>query len=86
MKTDLKKGDRVKAINVGLLKGNDVAPPLKLNEVYVVNDVITTAGDHDHIDVGLKSRYNYVRCHATTEEIPDGDTIHWCHPSRFERV
>lgn len=86
MKTELKKGDKVKAINVAPLKGNDVAPPLKLNEVYPVNEIITTAGDHDHIDVGLKSSYNYVRCHATGEEIPDGDSIHWCHPSRFEKV
>jgi len=63
------------------LKGNDVAPPLKLDEEYQVLNIFKCGCGKSHIDVGLKSEYNFVRCYDCEENLPP--EIHWCHPSRF---
>lgn len=77
---------KVKCINVQALPGNDVAPPLKLNDEYEVKTIIKDSKGNEHYDVGLKSEYKYIRSFETQEELPDGDKIHWCHPSRFEKI
>jgi len=83
MKT-FKEGQNVIAINVKRLKGNEVAPPLKLGESYAIKKIVLDSAGNQHLDVGLKSNCNYVRSYETKEDLPEGSSIHWCHPSRFE--
>jgi hypothetical protein len=86
MKTDFIVGDKLKCINADRFPSKEVAPPLKVGEIYELKEIITTVGHHDHLDVGLKSNYNYISCEKTGVQIPRGEFIHWCHPSRFEKI
>jgi hypothetical protein len=71
-------------INIEPLPENEVAPPLELNKEYsVIQTYICKCGE-GHYDVGLKSKYNWIRCYKCKREIPKGDSIHWAHPSRFK--
>jgi hypothetical protein len=79
-------GDSLKCLNIKPLDGNDVAPPLKQDGTYVADTIYKCRCGCEHIDVGLKSKYNYVRCHTCGEELPGGNITHWCHPSRFEII
>lgn len=81
-----KKGDSVKVVNVDLLKGNDKKPELILGSKHNIEEIIEDSKGFQHIDVGLKSKLNYIRSFETKEELKDGDKIHWCHPSRFELI
>lgn len=83
MKTEFKVGDKITCKNNTILKGLEAAPPLILNEKYTVLQVIQDSKGNDHLDVGLVSTLNYVRSLETKEDLPDGNKIHWCHPSRF---
>lgn len=76
-------GQIVTVINVQPLNGNTIAPPLKLNKEYSIISIIEDNAGNQHINVGLSSMYNYITSWETKEELIDGDTIHWCHPSRF---
>lgn len=72
------------AINNKPLPGNDIAPNLIIGEKYAeVSRIICDCGQ-EHIDVGLQSVHNYIRCYNCKKELPKGDMIHWCHPSRFK--
>lgn len=84
MKSPFKVGDTVRCINNLPFHDREVGPPLVDKGIYLVREIVTTKGDNDHLDVGLKSKYNYVSCQATGMHIPRGEEIHWCHPSRFE--
>jgi len=86
MKTIFTVGVDVKVINISPLDGNDKAPALELHKVYTVNQITLDSQGNQHLDVGLVSDLNYVRSWETKEELPEGDKIHWCHPSRFELV
>lgn len=77
-------GDKVTCINTLKLEGNDVAPHLELRKIYCVMGICYDAKGNQHIDVGLKSELNFVRSWETKEKLPNGDSIHWCHPSRFK--
>jgi len=77
--------EKLKCLNDKPLKGNDVAPPLKEGEKYSAKNVIKCSCGKEHIDVGLVSDYNYITCYDCSEQLPDGNKIHWCHPSRFEK-
>lgn len=79
-------GDKIKCINTDVLANSDIKPPLELNKEYTILNLIEDSKGHFHIDVGLKSVYNFIRSLETSEELKDGDKIHWCHPSRFEIV
>lgn len=70
--------------NNKLLGDNTVAPDLVQGQNYQVNDIVLDSQGNQHLDVGLKSQLNYVRSLETGENLPHGDTVHWCHPSRFE--
>lgn len=76
-------GDVITCLNIDPLKGNDVAPPLAENNKYTVLAIVKDAKGYQHLDVGLKSQYNFIRSAETGEHLPNGDKIHWCHPSRF---
>ena len=81
---EIKKDDKLICKNNAKLPGNDVAPTLNLEEEYGAKDVITCTCGSKHVDVGLKSNYNFISCFECKEPLPDGNQIHWCHPSRFE--
>jgi hypothetical protein len=69
---------------VGPLSTNTVAPPVEMDKEYKIQAIVLDKKGNQHLDVGLKSRYNYITSIETGEELPDGNKIHWCHPSRFE--
>lgn len=77
-------GEKLVCVNVEPLKGNDKAPPLTLGETYKVKTIVLDKEGNQHLDVGLKSTLNFVTSYETKEELPDGNKIHWCHPSRFQ--
>ena len=79
-------GEKVKAINIKPLAGNDRSPDLELDKEYPIKQIILDSKGNQHLDVGLASVLNYVTSWDTREQLPDGDVIHWCHPSRFELV
>lgn len=78
-------GDKVICINNKPLTGNETAPELVIGNEYTIKAVTYDSQNNPHLDVGLKSSLNYVRSYETEEKLPDGDKIHWCHPSRFEK-
>lgn len=78
----MKTGDKIKCVNNSPLEGNNIAPPL-IGKEYTVKEVILDSKGNSHLDVGLKSRYNFITSFETKEELPRGNYVHWCHPSRF---
>lgn len=83
---NIQVGDSLKVVNNKPLKHNDIAPPLVVGDTVNVKQTYLCKCGQDHIDVGLVSQYKYVRCYKCAKELPNGDTIHWCHPTRFEIV
>lgn len=79
----MKVGDQITCVNIRPLEGNDVAPPLVDGKTYPLLQIIKDSAGNEHFDVGLESKYNYIRSYETKEELPTADKIHWCHPSRF---
>lgn len=77
--------NKVRAINVKPFQ-NNIAPPLIREEDYIVKNVVLDRKGNQHLDVGLISEYNYISSKETGEELPSGDKIHWCHPSRFIKL
>lgn len=78
-----KIGEKIKAINNQPLNGNDIAPELILGNEYKIQDIVLDKKGNQHLDVGLKSKVNYVCSIETGEKLPKGNIIHWCHPLRF---
>lgn len=72
----------VKIINIDILPGNDVAPPLELNKIYPLVSIIEDRKGNQHLNLGIESKYNYITSYETQEKLPDGDKIHYVHPSR----
>lgn len=79
-------GDKVRAINIHPFNGKDVAPPLIVQEDYLVRAITMDRKGYQHLDVGLLSEYNYITSQETGEELRNGDKIHWCNPSRFIKI
>jgi len=86
IETKIEKDNKLKCVNIKPLTGNDVGPDLKDNVEYEAKEVYTCTCGQKHIDVGLKSNYNWIRCYNCQEELPRGREIHWAHPIRFEIV
>jgi hypothetical protein len=89
----MKAGDKVIAINNQPLEYSEpletktkVAPPLILGQEYEIKEVILDSKGNEHLDVGIKSQYGFIRSFETNKELPRGDKIHWCHPSRFKAL
>jgi hypothetical protein len=80
---EFKVADIITAENIEPLEGRKIAPPLTKGADYVVVDILTCKCGSKHLDLELKSDYNYITCFECNEELPHGDDIHWCHPSRF---
>lgn len=79
-------GDIVKAINDKPLGNNKISPEVIIGQEYHILNIVLDKEGNQHLDIGLPSEYNYIRSFETDEELPKGDLIHWCHPSRFEKV
>jgi hypothetical protein len=77
-------GQTVIARNNQPLPGNSEAPPLVVPNEYQIKNIIHDSKGNPHLDVGLPSSLAFVRSYETKENLPDGDKIHWCHPSRFD--
>lgn len=77
------EGDIVVAVKISPLEGNDIAPPVEIGKSYTILKIVLDKKSNQHLDVGLPSKYNFIRSYETGENLPDGDKIHWCHPSRF---
>jgi len=81
-----KVGDAVVCINSKVLPKNEVGPALEEGKEYIVKGITDDVKGNQHLDVGLVSTLNYVTSYETREELPDGNKIHWCHPSRFKKL
>lgn len=77
-------GDEVLCVEDRILEGNDYGPEVYKGKTYTIKDICLDKDGNQHLDVGLVSKLNYVRSFETKEELPNGNKIHWCHPSRFE--
>lgn len=78
--------DLIKCINEDPLEGNSIAPPVKVGGDYSIFEVlICPSCGSKHLDVGIESAINWITCFECKKELPRGDQIHWCHPSRFVR-
>lgn len=80
------QSDVLKCINIKPLTGNDVAPNLTDGLNYRILAIIKCSCGQDHYDVGLTSLYNFIRCHDCKEHLPNGENVHWCHPTRFINI
>ncbi len=78
--------DEVEIINEEPLTGNTIAPPIKVGERYKVKNIVLDRLNNQHLDLGLVSKYTYITSWETREELPDGDTVHWVHPTRVKLI
>lgn len=76
-------GKIVQCVNAKPLEGNTIAPPLIEGESYPVVGVVVCECGQNHFNVGLISKVNYVTCYKCRKALPEGNAIHWAHPSRF---
>ena len=83
MDNTIKVNDILICKNDKPLEGNDLGPPLELEEEYEAQELYKCSCGQAHINVGLISNYNWISCYNCSSQLPYGDTIHWCHPSRF---
>lgn len=86
MEKDLKIGQTIMCVKTIPLKGNDKAPDLEMGKEYTLQQIVYDRNQNPHFDVGVRSNVAYVTSWETQEELPDGDIIHWCHPSRFVEI
>ncbi len=57
-----------------------------MGESKTVKEITLDRKGNQHLDVGVPSSVTFVRSWETKEELPNGDKIHWCHPSRFQKA
>lgn len=79
-------GDIVKIENDAPLSGNTEAPPVVIGDEYPIEHIVLDKKGNQHLDLGLKSELNFVTSWETGEQLPDGDKIHWVHPSRVKLI
>lgn len=82
-KRNFTEGETLTCVYASPLPQNEIGPNLKLKSEYLLKKIVTDSKGNQHFDVGLKSWYNYITSYETGERLPNGDKIHWCHPSRF---
>ncbi|MFA9239465.1 MAG: hypothetical protein ACEQSQ_06190 [Candidatus Paceibacteria bacterium] len=78
--------DVVKCIDDSPLIGNIVSPPIVIGEEYVVRNIVLDKNYNQHLDLGLKSHFTFIRSWETNEELPQGDEIHWVSPIRVKFI
>ncbi len=58
---NFEEDESVICVNIDLLEGNTIAPPLVLPSKYIVKNRHVCECGQEHIDVGLNSLYEYIR-------------------------
>lgn len=79
-------GDFVKITNDAPLAGNTITPPVIIGEEHEVKNIALDKNNNQHLDLGLISLHNYITSWDTKEYLPNGDKVHWVHPSRVKLV
>lgn len=79
-------GQQVRCVDASPLSGNTIAPDLEEGKIYKIISIALDKEGNQHLDIGLVSRYSYITSYETGEVLPYSDTIHWCHPIRFEHA
>lgn len=83
---NFEEGMEVTCINAKLLPGNDNGPLLEEEKNYSIKKIILDSAGNQHLDVGLVSSLQFITSYETKEDLPDGNKVHWCHPSRFTKA
>jgi hypothetical protein len=83
--TKIVEGDTLICVNDKVLGDNVIAPTLNVGDEYPAKKVFVCGCGQEHVDVGITSQYNYVRCYICKEDLPNSDSIHWCNSIRFEK-
>lgn len=81
-----KVGDKVEIVFDGYLKDRDVKPAVIMGEQHIIQGIVLDSKGNQHLNIGLKSHYNYIRSQETNEELPNGHILHYIHPSRVKKV
>jgi hypothetical protein len=79
-------GQQVRCIDTSPLSGNSIAPDLEEGKVYNIISIAVDKEGNQHLDVGVVSTFAYITSYETGEILPHSNTIHWCHPIRFEHA
>lgn len=82
----LKLGQAVRVINIAPLSDSGIVPPLSLGEERKIEAFTSCGCGEIHLDLGLKSKYNYIKCYKCGDELQLGYKIHWAHSSRVEPI
>lgn len=76
-------GDEITCKDAKPLIGNHICPPLVLGNSYKIKGIVVDKENNQHLDIGLVSKFNFIRSYQTGEKLPNGDMIHWCSALRF---
>lgn len=83
---DLKTDTELLCVNAEPLPGNAHCPKLEEGKTYPLISITLDGEGNQHLNVGIESHLNYVTSYETGAHLPNGDKIHWCHPTRFTKV
>lgn len=64
----------------------DAKPEIKNDQEFVILQITEDRDGHQHLDIGLESKLNFIRSRHTFEKLPNGNTIHWCSADRFVKI
>jgi len=78
--------NKIEIVNDDYLPGNDVKPPIKIGEQhFVLREHVCKCGEI-HLDIGLKSEYNFITCYKCREDLPESENIHWINQCRTKSI
>lgn len=83
-----KVGDVVEVIFDGIYEGLENKPDIHNGEVYTVMGIYEKNGIQ-HLDIGLNTKFNYIRCRHTFEKLDINlyrFNIQWCSADRFKKI
>lgn len=83
---NFEQGQQVRVVNNKPLAESGYAPDIKVGDEYPILNIVLDKKGNQHLDIGLKSKLNFITSIETGEELPNGHLVHWCHPSRFELI
>lgn len=67
-----KEGEKVTPVYFNPLPGNKVSPDIYKDDTYIVKSITLDSKGNQHLDVGVVSKYEFIRSYETGEELPDG--------------
>lgn len=83
---DLRTDTEILCVDAKPLPGNEQYPNLEEGKTYPLLGMTLDGEGNQHLNVGIVSTLNYVSSYETGAHLPNGDKIHWCHPTRFTKV